>query len=901
MEADTTQLRERLQTTLGGTFTLERELEGGGMSHVFVARDARLGRRIVVKLLHPDLTAGLSLQRFEREVQLAARLQHPHVVPLLSAGDVDGIPFYTMPFVGGESLRERIRREGALPVGDAIRLIRELADALAYAHVEGVMHRDLKPENVLLSGGHAVIADFGVAKALASATHHGDGSGATATGTGVGLAVGTPAYMAPEQAAADPATDHRADLYALGLIAYEVLAGSHPFAARTPQAMLAAQLTETPQPLAVRRRDVPPALATLVTGLLAKRPDDRPRSAQDVVRALDSIASPASVASPMRLAVRPTRAHLGAAVLVGGLALGVAGAVLWARRPATTMSDSPSPPAGASLVERRVAVAPFENQTGDSALAPLGRLAGDWIVQGLTEAGFAEVVDPETIRSVWPTAKNAQALAVTTGARLVVSGAYYVEGDSLRFLARIGDAAENKLLRALEPVSTSAAAPQQVVALLRERVLGALGGLLDARTQTWAVTSALPPSLAAYQRWSTGLEHFYRSEFEGAAREFETATRLDSTFVLPLIWAAMAQTNLGAAATADSLLQVASRSRERLSPADRYFLDNKWAESRGDWAGALRAAREMARVAPGAVTSLAIIGWEGARVNRPVESVAALVRLDPESPWLRLYAPYFEELTLAYHLLGDYQAELTAAQRGRHMHPDRLTSFYNEARALAALGRVDDVERLLSEILDLPGEALNTPADVIRVLGAELRAHGHAATAEAAFTRVLRWYAELPSAERAKPATRARHAEALYTAGRWEEAQRIFDQLTTLPSGLPPGAVKQENYIGTLAAGAPDAVDRRGYLGALAARRGDRVAALAADSALGALQSAYLVGRHTYWRARIAALLGDGERAVALLREALKEGRTYPMLHAEADLTPLQHLLSFRELIRPKG
>ena len=212
VEADTTQLRERLQTTLGGTFTLERELEGGGMSHVFVARDARLGRRIVVKLLHPDLTAGLSLQRFEREVQLAARLQHPHVVPLLSAGDVDGIPFYTMPFVGGESLRERIRREGALPVGDAIRLIRELADALAYAHVEGVMHRDLKPENVLLSGGHAVIADFGVAKALASATHHGDGSGATATGTGVGLAVGTPAYMAPEQAAADPATDHRADL-----------------------------------------------------------------------------------------------------------------------------------------------------------------------------------------------------------------------------------------------------------------------------------------------------------------------------------------------------------------------------------------------------------------------------------------------------------------------------------------------------------------------------------------------------------------------------------------------------------------------------------------------------------------------------------------------------------------
>src|SRR4051812_42118665 len=163
------ELRDRLQATLHGSYTLERELGGGGMSRVFVAADTRLGRQVVVKLLHPDLAAGLSAQRFEREVLLAARLQHPHVVPLLSAGELDGLPYYTMPFVRGETLRERLRREGALPVGDALRLVRELADALAYAHREGVVHRDLKPENVLLSGGHAVVADFGVAKALAAA------------------------------------------------------------------------------------------------------------------------------------------------------------------------------------------------------------------------------------------------------------------------------------------------------------------------------------------------------------------------------------------------------------------------------------------------------------------------------------------------------------------------------------------------------------------------------------------------------------------------------------------------------------------------------------------------------------------------------------------------------------
>ncbi|CAA9300875.1 MAG: Serine/threonine protein kinase, partial [uncultured Gemmatimonadaceae bacterium] len=252
-----TDLREQLQQTLGTAYALERELGGGGMSRVFVARDARLGRRVVVKVLHPDLAAGLSARRFEREVALAARLQHPHVIPLLSAGDVGGLPYYTMPFVEGETLRARLARDGALPVADAVRLVRELADALGYAHGQGVVHRDLKPENVLLSGGHAVVADFGVAKALASATRGGSGAAdavGDATGTtALGMAVGTPAYMAPEQALGDPATDHRADLYALGVIAYELLAGAPPFAGRTPQQLVAAHVSQPPPPLGAAR------------------------------------------------------------------------------------------------------------------------------------------------------------------------------------------------------------------------------------------------------------------------------------------------------------------------------------------------------------------------------------------------------------------------------------------------------------------------------------------------------------------------------------------------------------------------------------------------------------------------------------------------------------------------
>jgi eukaryotic-like serine/threonine-protein kinase len=276
VRSEASELREHLSRALGSAYDLERELGGGGMARVFVARDTRLDRRVVVKVLHPDLAAGVSVARFEREITTAARLQHPHVISLHAAGEVTGLPYYTMPFVEGESLRARITREGALPVTVAVRLIRELADALDYAHTRGIVHRDLKPENVLLSGGHAVVADFGIAKALAAATlERRDGAAATAT-TGTGVVLGTPAYMAPEQAAADPATDHRADLYSLGLIAYELLTGAHPFAGRPPHALLVAHLTESPEPLATRRGDVPPAISALVARLLEKRPRRSP-------------------------------------------------------------------------------------------------------------------------------------------------------------------------------------------------------------------------------------------------------------------------------------------------------------------------------------------------------------------------------------------------------------------------------------------------------------------------------------------------------------------------------------------------------------------------------------------------------------------------------------------------
>ncbi len=283
----TSGLHAQLQAAVGSSYTIERELGGGGMSRVFVAMETRLGRRVVVKVLSPDLSAGVSADRFEREIRLAAQLQHPHIVPLLAAGDVDGLPFYTMPFIEGASLRERLIA-GPLTRSESQSILRDVARALAYAHRQGIVHRDIKPENILLAEGIAMVADFGVARALSAASAQGG-----ETLTQAGMQIGTPAYMAPEQAAGEPDVDFRADLYAFGVMAYELLAGQHPFASkRGAQALVIAHLTEQPELLSAHTAEVAVQVSAIVMQCLSKDPLDRPDSAAAIVKALDTPSSP---------------------------------------------------------------------------------------------------------------------------------------------------------------------------------------------------------------------------------------------------------------------------------------------------------------------------------------------------------------------------------------------------------------------------------------------------------------------------------------------------------------------------------------------------------------------------------------------------------------------------------
>src|SRR5688572_12917444 len=362
---------ENLRAQLGEQYNFERELKGGGMARVYLAEDRELNRRVVVKVLPADVASGVSASRFRSEILTVAKLQHPHIVGILRAGEVDGVPYFVMPYVDGESLAVHLRRKGPASVRDAVAVFRDVARALAFAHKNGIVHRDIKPGNILLAGGSATVTDFGVAKALSSAMRSGPQEGHI---TDTGVSLGTLLYMAPEQAAGDPHIDGRADIYSLGITIYEMLAGQAPFAGLSPREMLTARLTGRPPALSTLRRDIPPRLETLLTRCLEADPANRPQTADEVFEWLESteLGSGANSVTSASWTVLPARRKKLLAVGLPAAALLVAGALLYA---ATRETE---PPAVAGVVAASVpaesgviAVMPFVSLSDDSSNAYL--------------------------------------------------------------------------------------------------------------------------------------------------------------------------------------------------------------------------------------------------------------------------------------------------------------------------------------------------------------------------------------------------------------------------------------------------------------------------------------------------------------------------------------------------
>jgi len=423
-------LAERVQEALGQGYDVTEELPGGGMSRLFVAQDRTLGRLVVVKLLPEDRLPGLSPDRFQREIRVTASLSHANIVGILAAGVMEGIPYYIMPFVEGRSLRNLLDDRGALPIRQAVSILRDVARACAFAHAKGIIHRDIKPGNVLLAGGAAVMTDFGVAKAITSAAER-TGSPSDGTITRAGFTIGTPAYMAPEQAAGDSSIDHRADIYSFGVMAFEMLTGRVPFEGKSPRELLTMQLTQAPPPIEQLRPDVPPALAALVRQCLAKDPENRPSSAEQILTALDELPV-GSGSLPTLEAVRRRARRVRGLLAVGIVAaLGIIGFQLAnGRSPLTTRG---------AVAPVTLAVLPFVSRSPDSADA--------YLAEGLTDAIAAALGRDSTLRvaSRLSTAEYAERVAPpreigrSLGVAALLDGSVQRQGTRIRVTVQLVD------------------------------------------------------------------------------------------------------------------------------------------------------------------------------------------------------------------------------------------------------------------------------------------------------------------------------------------------------------------------------------------------------------------------------------------------------------------------------
>ena len=504
------------------------------MSRVFVAEETSLGRKVVVKVLPPDLAATVNVERFRREIQLAARLQHPHVVPVLAAGISDGLPYYTMPFIEGESLRARLARSGELPVQEATRILRDVLTALSYAHAHGVMHRDIKPDNVLLTDHHAVVADFGVAKALSASTNSGSSL------TSVGVALGTPAYMSPEQAAADPTTDHRADLYAVGALAYEMLTGQQVFSARSPQAMLAAHAIEKPEPIDKRRPSVPAQLSSLIMRSLEKHAADRPQSAGEMLAQLEAAVTPSGATVPTTLRPASVRQPFKPGMLVAAIVMGallIAGAVYAygsRRQSGSVPSDTSAGSANDGV--NTVAVIPFANTGGNPQDEYFSDGMTDELAYALSRVPRLRVAGRSSSYAFKGKTLVAPEIGKALNVSAVVEGSVRRAGKRLRVIAQLTSTKTGQVLWS-DTFESSASDLFQVQDDFTKAIVGALVPALGVKTAADAASSSRgTENQAAYELYLKG-RYFFAKRGAAALRRaityFSEAAAKDPKFARP--------------------------------------------------------------------------------------------------------------------------------------------------------------------------------------------------------------------------------------------------------------------------------------------------------------------------------------------------------------------------------
>jgi TolB-like protein len=831
---------------LGDRYAVLRIIGAGGMGRVYLAQDVKHNRPVAIKVLDPDYAGVVGTQRFVREMRIAATLTHPNIVPLYDSGEVGGHLFYSMPYIEGESLRQRLDRDAMLPVAQVVEWAAEVGDALAFAHAHGIVHRDIKPANLLIQAGHLLIADFGIARAIDLA--------AESNITSEQLVLGTPVYMSPEQAGGAN-LDGRTDVYSLGCVVYEMLTGEPPFGGATPQAITAKKIAGHYPSVRVVRPTVPQGLDRALARALAPIPADRFSGAEEFSNTLRDAAK----RNGSRLLVR----LVGLGVVGGAIVLGV----IYAPR------REPRTP-----VRPRLVVGILENRTGDPRYDPLGFMAADWVTEGLQRTGVVDVVPIPTtlaagrfLRERSAPGDPVRALARETGANLVVSGAIYRDGDSLVLQAQLADADAGRLVGAVEPIRTGVARPVEALQQLRARLMGLLALGLDTRV----ISAEQPPTYAAYQAFSEGMDAYVRNDYGRGLAAFERAYAVDTTFVLALLYASFCHNNRRNYAAADSVLRIVAKERARLNEYDRDWLDYQRAELAGNRPEALAAIRRAAELAPfsKATYNFAVTAFEG---RQPFAAESALRRLPPTSGPMRGWLPYWDLLTSALHAERKHDLELEVARETRRRFPDRIAAYSVEARALAATRNSRELDRLWSTAREKTNATPMEVGTLAYEVGSELWAHGDSGDSRTWFTRAYGAFA--PGGGTMSPVeARWGRARAAARLGQLEEA-------LTLGEALAAEDPTQHDYY-------------FGFLGVVAAQLGDRARAREILNQLAADFRPYTLGEPQFQAGRIAAVLGDFERATELLASAQRQAYPYDMeFHRDHTMARLHGLPILREL-----
>lgn len=684
-----TQLRDQLQAALGALYTIERELTAGGMSRVFVANEHALGRRIVIKVLPPDLAASVSIERFRREIRLAASLDHPHIVPVHTAGEADGLLYYTMPFIEGESLRERLKRDVRLPIDEAIQIAIEVADALEFAHARGVVHRDIKPENILLHRGHATVADFGIARAIIQ-------SDAAASLTMTGVSVGTPMYMSPEQTSGDPGVDGRSDIYSLGCVTYEMIAGHPPYSGPNAQAIVFQAYTGDVPLLGRVRPNVPRTVEASVARAMAKDRDERFARARDFALAFrhGAPSSSRSVTALQRLSSRTL--WLGAAFLL--VATVTLAWVAW--RGARSGGPAADP--------TRLAIFPFATPDVEGT-AYLREGMVDLLSTSLDGAGDFRTVDPRGVmRAVRQESGDldpdaARRVARRLGAGRFVLGAIITAGRRQRATAVLyaTDGSNEPLARA-----DAEAADTALFALVDELSSELLVGTSQAPGRRLTLAQTTTPSLPALKAYLHGESEMRVGRYSPASDAFAEAVRHDSSFALGWFRLAVALPFLGRDAESMAALLRAEAMKQRLTQRYQMLVEAMLAEHSGQDEEAVRSYEAVLLQYPDDVEALLSLGnvlflfqnQRGHPLNVSKRPYARALELEPNQN---------QALTFLRVIAGadgdsaDYDVMLGRFLRS--LAPD--APFLPSARLELALLRNDsaEIERTLAELRSVQG------------------------------------------------------------------------------------------------------------------------------------------------------------------------------------------------------